>query len=201
LKRTFVPKPVRSHLLLLSIIMVALLCVAAPAKSADLRSVTVDLEDGRYMLTSEAWLSVPPDALYRVLIDYDLFVKFSSYFIESRNLPPTVEGHPGFFTLTEACVLWFCKSFKRTGHLTFEAPFDIDAFVDPEVSDFEYSHETWRLAEKDGGTLMTYTFDMDPRFWVPPIVGPFLMKRALLKSGEDAITRIEAVAQGREPER
>jgi hypothetical protein len=135
-----------------------------------------------------------------VLIDYDLFVKFSSYFIESRNLPPTAEGNPRFYTLTEACVLWFCKSFNRTGHLVFGASLDIDAIVDPEVSDFEYSHETWRLVEEGGGTLMTYTFDMNPRFWVPPIVGPFFMKRALLKSGEDAITRIEAVAQGREPE-
>jgi hypothetical protein len=99
----------------------------------------------------------------------------------------------------EACVLWFCKSFKRNGHLILEPPFDIASIADPETSDFDYSHESWRLSPEGEGTLMTYTFDMDPSFWVPPIVGPFFMKRALLNSGENAINRIEAVAQGREP--
>ena len=178
----------------------ALLCMAVSASPADLRTLKVDLEDGRYLLVSEAWLNVSPDALYRVLTDYDLFVKFSSSFVESRNLAPTADGEPRFFTRMEACVLWFCKSFKRNGHLILEPPFDIASAADPETSDFDYSHESWRLSPEDEGTLMTYTFDMDPSFWVPPIVGPFFMKRALLNSGENAINRIEAVAQGREPE-
>ena len=182
------------------VVAAALLCMAVSASSADLRTVTVELEDGRYLLVSEAWLNVRPDALYRVLTNYDLFVKFSSSFVESRNLAPTADGDPRFFTRMEACVLWFCKSFKRNGRLILEPPLDIASIADPETSDFDYSHESWRLSPEGEGTLMVYTFDMDPSFWVPPIVGPFFMKRALLNSGEDAITRIEAVAQGREPE-
>lgn len=182
------------------VVTTALLCIAVSASSSELRSVTVDLEDGRYILVSEAWLDVSPDALYRVLINYELFVKFSSSFVESRNLAPTASGDPRFFTHMEACVLWFCKSFKRNGRLILEPPFDIESIADPETSDFDYSHETWHLSADGDGTLMLYTFDMDPSFWVPPIVGPYFMKRALHKSGGDAINRIEAVAQGREPE-
>jgi len=176
-----------------------LLCASAVAAPADLREVSVDLNDGRYLLVSKAWLDVAPNDLYRVLIDYDLFVKFSSSFVESRNVAPTHDGHPRFYTRMEACVLWFCKSFERHGQLNLEPPLDISSVADPETSDFDYSHESWHLVAEGGGTLMIYTFDMDPSFWVPPIIGPFLMKRALLSSGGDAINRIEAVAQGREP--
>lgn len=181
------------------LLALVLLCASAVAAPADLREVSVDLNDGRYLLVSKAWLDVAPDDLYRVLIDYDLFVKFSSSFVESRNLASTHDGQPRFYTRMEACVLWFCKSFERHGQLKLEPPFNISSLADPETSDFDYSHESWHLVSEGGGTLMIYTFDMDPSFWVPPIVGPFLMKRALLNNGEDAINRIEAVAQGHEP--
>jgi hypothetical protein len=35
---------------------------------------------------------------------------------------------------------------------------------------------------------------MRPKFWVPPIVGPYLIKRKLRTDGIDALSRIEVVA-------
>jgi hypothetical protein len=50
------------------------------------------------------------------------------------------------------------------------------------------------------GTLMIYEFEMVPDFWVPPVIGPFYIMRALRSGGERAIDRIEALARGKEPE-
>ena len=183
-----------------ALLALTLLCSSMSVAAADLHKVTVDLEDGRYKVVSVAWLDVSREELYKVLVDYDLFVKFSSSFVESRNQNPASTGKPGFYTRMEACVIWFCKSFERNGHLTLRPPSDISSLADPARSDFDYSHETWHLVTEGVGTLMTYTFDMDPSFWVPPVIGPFFMKRTLQRGGADAINRIEAVAQGREPE-
>jgi hypothetical protein len=48
---------------------------------------------------------------------------------------------------------------------------------------------------------MIYDFEMEPGFWVPPIIGPFVIKRALRASGGNAVGRIEAVALGKEPKK
>ena len=176
------------------------LLAASVAWPADMRDVSVELEDGRYQLKSETWLDVSPRALYRVLTDYDLFIKFTSSYVESRNMTPTTDGKPRFYTRMEACVLFFCKSFTRSGYLLLEPEVKITAIGYPESSDFDFSHENWHLIGEDGGTLLIYSFEMDPSFWVPPVVGPFYMKRALRRGGKDATNRIEALAQEYETE-
>ena len=44
------------------------------------------------------------------------------------------------------------------------------------------------------GTLLTYKFEMVPDFWVPPLLGPYLIKRALITGGRKAANRLEVIA-------
>ena len=46
---------------------------------------------------------------------------------------------------------------------------------------------------------MIYNFEMEPGFWVPPVVGPYVIKRALRSNGNAAVNRIEALALGKDP--
>ena len=41
---------------------------------------------------------------------------------------------------------------------------------------------------------MIYEFEMEPDFWVPPVIGPYYIKRALRSGGMNAIKRIERLA-------
>jgi hypothetical protein len=174
---------------------------SAPAGSADLQEVSVDFRDDRYHLESKARFAATREELYRVLTNYDLFEKFTSAFVETRNLTPDEDGRPRFFTRMEGCVLFFCKSMRRQGHLVLKPPHEIVAIAHPDGSDFLFSRERWVLEEDDDGTVMTYYFEMEPAFWVPPVVGPYMIKRTLREGGIDAVDRIEAVAQGKEPKR
>lgn len=177
----------------------ALVLTARSVVPADLRTISVEFENQRYHLRSEAWFAADRRNMYRVLTDYDLFEKFTSAFVETRNVEPDEEGRPRFYTRMEGCVLLFCKSLIRYGHLELTPHTEIVAVAEPEKSDFKYSHERWRL-EKDGdGTLLIYDFEMEPDFWVPPVIGPYVIKRSLRTGGIDAIDRIEALAQGRTP--
>jgi hypothetical protein len=167
--------------------------LSAPA--AELREIEVVRDDDYYRLRSTAWFINDQQALYEVLTNYDLFRYFTSAIVESRNLDPDKQGRPRYFTRMEGCVLMWCKSFERTGHLELEPADEIVAIADPEESDFKRSYERWRLQPEKGGTLLIYEFEMIPDFWVPPLIGPFLIQRTLKAGGERALERIEALAQ------
>ena len=177
-----------------------LLLLAQSAGSADLRVVEVDRDDDRYSLRSEAWFEASPQELYRVLTDYDLFEQFSSTYVETRNAGRDDQGRPRFFTRMQGCVLLFCRSFVRHGYLLLVPHSEIVAIAEPEDSDFRYSKERWRLQREGRGTLLIYDFEMEPGFWVPPVIGPYVIQRSLRSGGSDAIDRIEALALGRTPE-
>jgi hypothetical protein len=176
-----------------------LLLLAQSVGSADLRVVDVDRDDDRYSLKSEAWFAASPQELYRVLTNYDLFQQFSSAYVETRNAGRDDQGRPRFFTRMQGCVLLFCRSFVRHGYLLLAPHSEIVAIAEPEDSDFRYSKERWRLQREGSGTLLIYDFEMEPGFWVPPVIGPYVIQRSLRSGGSDAIDRIEALALGRTP--
>jgi hypothetical protein len=180
---------------------IALLLFSADAHSADLLEVTVERDEKRYRLTSETRFDAKVEDLYRVLTDYDLFMQFSSVFVEARNEEPGANGNPRYFTRMEGCMLLFCKSFVREGELTLLPNTEIIAIADPDKSDFKYSREQWTLKKVGDGALLVYDFELEPDFWVPPVIGPYIMKRVLRRGGTDAVDRIEALAQGKTPKR
>jgi len=177
---------------------ISLFLFSFATQSADLRDVNVERDDAHYRLTSETYFEVSREALYAVLTDFEKFEKFTSAIVESRNTEPDEKGRPGFYARMEGCVLLFCKTFVRVGYLTLSPIAEIVAVSIPEESDFVFSRERWQLTEEGKGTVMKYEFEMIPAFWVPPVIGPFYIQRALRGGAERAVDRIEALAQAEE---
>ena len=170
------------------------------AFAAELTDIEVAHEDGRYRLESTTIFDATQAQLYVVLTDYDQFEKFSSSFVEAENREADEQGRPQVYTRMEGCVLLFCKSYLRVGYLELKPEYDIIAIVDPEQSNFKYSRERWQLIPEGERTKLVYEFEMEPAFWVPPLVGPYVIKKALRSGGKNAVNRIEALAVGKEPE-
>jgi hypothetical protein len=174
---------------------VLFLLAANSAPAAELRKVSVDKIDGRYILHSEAWFDASIEQIYHTLLNWDLSTEFSSVVVESRNLDPDEEGRPQYYVRNEACVLFFCMSFEREGVIE-HTPFDvIRSHVYPDKSDFYFSDETWSFREEGSGTVVVYDLEFKPKFFVPPMIGPYIIKRKLKNDSGDAINRIEAIAQ------
>ena len=175
----------------------ACLLLLAPfcSYAADLRSVFVDKIDDRYVMRSVAWFDAEIEYLYDVLLDWDLSTEFSSVVVESRNLEPDGQGRPQYYTRNEACVAFFCKSMVREGVVEFERYEFIKASVIPDKSDFHYSNERWTFHEEGEGTVVVYDIEFSPKFFVPPLIGPYMIKRKLKSGAGDALDRIEVIAQ------
>jgi hypothetical protein len=172
-----------------------LLLISTTAGAIELRSVVVEHDDGQYTLQSNVWFDVDQQTLFAVFADWDLGTQFSSMIVESRNLEPDELGRAGFHTQNRGCLLFFCTSVVREGYVESEPPAEIRAVADPERSDFEFSNEVWSFATEGSGTVVHYEIVMKPKFWVPPLIGPYIIKRKLRKSGGEALGRIEKIAQ------
>jgi len=180
-------------------VAVLLLLQVVPIYAAELRDVVVEKIGDRYHLTSITYFDASQSQLYKVLTDIDKYLSFSSAFVEAENREPDEQGRPGFYTKMEGCALLFCKTYIRIGYLELQPEHDIVAVADPEQSDFAYSRERWQLIPEGDGTIMIYNFEMEPGFWVPPLIGPYVIKRALKAGGGNAVGRIETVALAHYP--
>ena len=180
---------------LMSRVCICLLLLCGTLAAAELRNVDVERVEGRYKLTSEVWFNTDIDSIYAVFLDYDLASRFSSFIVEARNLDPGADGQRRFYIRNKGCVWFFCHAFERSGHVEHERRLFIRSTADPDSSDFRFSQEEWRFKTDGKGTLVSYDFEFEPKFWIPPLIGPYVLQRKLKRDSAGAIHRIEAIAQ------
>ena len=175
-----------------------LLCgalLASGLHAAELRSVEVSEVEGHYKLTSQVWFDTDVDSIFAVFLDYDLAAHFTSFIVEARNLAPDDNGRRRFYIRNHGCIWFVCRAFERIGHVEHEPRAFIRSTAEPERSDFLLSFEEWRFQPEGKGTLVAYDFEFEPKFWIPPLIGPYVIKNKLERDSADAIHRIEALAQ------
>jgi hypothetical protein len=178
------------------------IAVGASAASALAFAATIDDLDvtkrrSRYALEAEARLEATPASIYAVLTDFDdnAYSRISRAYKESRYLEPASDGTPIVYTRMEGCMLWHCMKLERTERLEAEEPRWIKSTALPERSNFKHSTSEWVLEPDGEGTKMTYRLEMEPDFFVPPVIGPWYLKRTLSQGGLRAVTRIERLAR------
>jgi len=165
--------------------------------TATLKSVEVTREEGRYHLVADTHLDATPASISQVLLDFDndRYSQISEIYKESSYLKPDSDGTPLVYTLVEGCLMLYCRSMRRVERLEVVTPTLIRSTALPERSDFKYSSSEWTLEPEAGGTRVLYRMEMEPDFWLPPFVGPWFLKRTLLRGGVSAVERIEELAQ------
>jgi hypothetical protein len=169
----------------------------ALAAAATIDDLDVDKHRGRYSLEANARLDATPESIYAVLTDFDdnAYSRISRVYKESRYLEPAGDGTPVVYTRMEGCLLWHCMTLERTELLETDPPRWIRSTALPEGSNFKHSTSEWVLEPDGEGTLMHYTLEMEPDFFVPPIIGPWYLKRTLSQGGLRAVMRIERLAR------
>jgi len=173
------------------------ICCISAGTPATLDSVDVSRDHDRYHVAADTHLDAPPAAISKVLLDFDddRYAQISEIYKESGYLPPDTDGTPLVYTRVEGCLLFYCRSMRRVERLEVVTPNFIRSTALPERSDFKYSSSEWTLEPENGGTRISYRMDMEPNFWLPPFVGPWFLKRTLLRGAPTAIEKIEYLAQ------
>lgn len=177
---------------------VCLCCSVAWA--AELDSIRVSHENKIYLVRSSATLNAPIQDVYDTLIDFDNYEQFSSVYHDARWLERNDDDSGEIYTFTRGCILFVCRGFGRTESVVATRPTFIETRVDPARSKVRYGVSVWNIEAQGDQTKIDFALDFEPDFWVPPVVGPFVVKRFLRKGGVDALDRIEWLAQQRNDE-
>lgn len=171
-----------------------MLFAALSATAADLRFVDVKRSKGHIKVASETFIDAPPEAVYEILADYEGFQRISKVFEETRYIERDEIGNGVVYSRAEGCVLFFCTEIERVETLTVTPPSEIVAVAIPEQSDVDFSVARWEFEAEGDGTRLLYGVDFKPSFWIPPVLGPMIIRAKLRSRGSEAAVRIEQLA-------
>lgn len=171
--------------------VLALCALSAAAAYASPGTVTVDHHDGEYTVIAELEIKAPLDAAWRVLTDYPGLGRLSDAILESR-----VVEHAGAGTLvdtvTKRCFGPFCNEVRHRQYVFEYPPTDIVAITVPDASDFSSGTVRWMFAPTENGdTFLRYEMRVVPTFFIPPLIGQGIVRRALTRETRELIEGIE----------
>lgn len=151
---------------------------------------------GRYTLVLAADLDADRAAVYAIVTDYDRLELISRTLVEASRLPSEDPSRERRRLVTNTCILLYCKKAALVEDVERNGTDTIYATIVPELSDFRSGWTEWRLSEQgDGRSRIDLHAEMEPDFWVPPLIGPWLIKQKMLNEARDTVEQIEKLAK------
>lgn len=174
-------------------LLAVLLLMPAGAAAGDILEASVTHTDGRYDLAIRARIEAPGDAVYRAITDYSNLAAINPDIEVSELLEANPDGVSTVRTVIHVCILVFCKQVEQLQHVTHPDADTIEAVIIPEGSDFRSGFARWQLSSPTAATTeLQFVETFEPDFWVPPVIGPWLIQRKLVREVTETTAYIEA---------
>ena len=178
---------------LLMAAVIAVLCVATA--NAKLMQTDIEVEGNTYRYQFEAMIAAPIEATRAVITDPEALKNINDGVIESHVIETYADGALKRQLLVEQCVLVFCFDLNFIEKVEAIGQQEILATIIPEESNFSFGESLWRIeALDDSTTRVSVEARQTPDFWIPPVIGPIVFKRAFMKEVRETARNIEREA-------
>ncbi len=168
--------------------------ISAPTFAGEVITARVEHTDKRYIMEVEVLIAADVNKVKALLTDYDNLTLLNDTIRESYTVYSLDEFTHRVFVRAEACVTFFCKNFTQVQDVE-ELPGNvIITTVVPEKSDFDYAHARWKISPVGQRTKVSFSTDLKPSFWIPPLIGPLLIKNKLRDEVLSTIEGLERLA-------
>jgi len=167
------------------------------ATAGDVIEATVTNEDKRYFVNLEVVINADAKRVFKILTDYNNLTRISDSITESNLIYSLSDNDHRVKVTTKACVTFFCKTIVQVQDVEQLPGMVIISTTIPDKSDVDYAHARWKITSEDGLTHVSFNADLKPSFWVPPLIGPPLIERALRNEALAVIEGLEVLAQQR----
>ena len=178
--------------------LVVLLSWPLPSPAGEVTRADVQYDNGRYTLDFTVELAAQLAAVYAIVTDFDRIDRVSPSVIESKRLPNPDASDPSLERrklVTRTCILIYCLNATMVEDVRRTSADVISTTMVPEFSDFRSGHGEWRLSEpRRGWSRIELHTELEPGFWVPPLIGPWLIKRQMLNEARATARQIEKLA-------
>lgn len=180
---------------------VALSWVAFQAHAAQVVDVHVTRDGGRLLICMHITIDAPPPAVFRALQDYPAMKRYNPDLRSVRVQSTGVSGRVRLFTAVHTCVLIFCKTMHQAQMMTATASADggvLEARLLPHGGDFKAGGGRWTVAPCPAAksvTCLDARIELVPAFWVPPIIGPWVIRRKMVEEARHTSAGLQLVAR------
>ncbi len=184
------------------IALLPLLGLAQAASAAEIESLQVSRGGARYHVEMEVRLQAPAAASYAAFAAPANLPAINPAVQRVQVLNQAADGGARIYTEVRVCAALYCKTLHQTQQMRY-APRpdggDLHAEVLPAQSDFSYGRADWRFRSDGGATRLHFSADLEPAFWVPPLIGPWLVERSLRQEAQRSSAGIERMAAAPAP--
>lgn len=167
---------------------------AAAASAVTIIETSVTHDAGRYTVRFDVLIDAGIERVRPLVADYDRLTRLSPIVVESRVLATRADGGQRIQVTLNGCVLIFCQTIKKVQEVRTAIDGAVTARTDPGESDFTFAEERWRVLPQAQRTHIHYEAEFVPGFFVPPLIGPWIVKSKIRTELETTAARLELLA-------
>ena len=160
----------------------------------DIHDFEVTDEDGIYYIKASIVLYAPAEYVFNVLTDYVHIYRLNPSIVESEILASPDDNVSRIRTKVVGCVISYCEEIERVEDVRTLSPGTIQAVIVPELSQFKSGITLWQIRSIGENAMLTYNAEMEPDFFIPPIIGNAIVKARLRDELMASFTRLEKIA-------
>ncbi len=164
-----------------------------PVDAGEVLDSHVGTHEGHYLLRIDMLIDADTERVRQLLTDYAHLDRLSQSITRSELLENNAPQYRVRVT-TNGCVIFFCRELVQVQEVNELPNGYIIVTVLPEMSDFTYGKNVWRIRAQNKQTRVTYSSDLVPDFWIPPLFGTAIFKNQLLEESRQIIENLERLA-------
>jgi hypothetical protein len=171
--------------------------VAGLAQAYGAPPVTMVERDGEvYRVAVDARIRAPVARVRALLTDYAHLDRLNEAIVSSEVMDDYGAGRYRVRIVTRACIWFFCRTVHQVQDVVESGESTIKVRVIPELSDFRQGSARFFVRRDGEGARVNIVSEVEPDFWIPPLIGPWLIKRKLLSEALETVKNLEARGRG-----
>jgi hypothetical protein len=169
-----------------------LLFITGISLAGEIKRLELERTDsGFYLINIEMKVEAGKEKVITLLTDYAHLTRLNSQILESERVKTTPDGISEVRTKIRSCGYLFCKTIQQVQTLQMLKNGSIVATILPEQSDFHEGQAKWSFEAEGGSVIIHFQAKLLPRFWVPPLVNIWVMRRMIENEMVETLLSLE----------
>jgi hypothetical protein len=171
-----------------------LTCSGSALALDDSHNVEVTEQGGVYRIKAAFVIDARAEYAQQVLSDFVHIYRLNPSIIESEVLATNDTQSTHVRTRILGCAGYSCQELERVEKVSQMPSGDLVAEVVPEKSEFKSGRTLWHIEALGERSRIVYESEMEPDFYIPPVVGKFMAKKSIRSEITTSFRHLEKIA-------
>ncbi len=176
-------------------VLILLLLLANSLAQVHAAEADVRYKDHTYYLQASFEVEATPQRIMQIFTDFDNIQELNPAITESSIESTTGEHQWRVRTVVSDCILFFCKDITRVEDTTQYGDTKLESEIIPLLSDLKSGTSVWELKEQGSTTVVDFNANMQPKFWIPPIIRSYVLTKKFKQRVEESIVLLQQKAR------